>query len=228
MIAFLAVHVDRVSVVVLRSVELRKIYRTLPGVVVYRSGYQNLGPAERRSLHDLYLLFAETPGVPGHRERSRFVRRLGDNVDGGEHGVAAIQSRGRSANNLDLLDQVHVYRKIVAEEQHEVEDVVGHIVAVHHHQQFAVVIARQIEAVHAYRGVRPVVAHIESAHRRQRFAERAVAILADILGRDNGHAGGCVLQRLRVQRGALYLDVHQLIERQRIQIGLVVSRAQPG
>ena len=92
------------------------------------------------------------------------------------------------------------------------------------HQDVAGVIARQTEAAHAHGFVAPVIAHIESAHGRQRFAERAVSILADILGRDDGHAGGSVLKSLRVKRGALDFDLHQLFEgqaRSRSSAGLI-------
>ena len=231
--------IDRLSVIVLRSVELRKEQRTLACVVEHGSGEQNLRAAERCRIRDLDLFFAKTPGIRGNCQRSRFRRGFGNDVNGGENGVAAIQGRGWSPNNLDLPDQVHVDRKTVAEEQHEVEDVVGHVVAVNHHQHVAVVVAGEIEATHADGFVGPVIGHIESAHRRQGFAERAVTILPDILCRDYSHAGGRVLESLRVEGGSHHLDLHQLVKHSRhwdhcrrldlsVRLGRPVSGRRPG
>ncbi len=171
------------------------------------------------SSDDLALLFTETPGVGREREPSRlFRRRFGDDVDRGENATAAIESRGGSTNNFGLLDQVHVNRKVVAEEEHEGENVIGHVVAVDHDHQVAGVVARQIEASHSHGGIGPVITHVESAHRRRRFPECAVTILANILCGDDGHAGRRIFERLGMERRAHNLNLHQLFKSKRVQI----------
>ena len=153
---------------------------------------------------DLRLLLPEAPRLHGHADTFHIHRGAGDDVDVGQHAVAAVERRGRSADHLDARDQVHVEPEILAEEAVRVVDVVGERVPVEHHQEARVVVAGQRKAAHPDVVIDAVVGGVKPAHAGERFAERAVAVPTDVLRGDNGDVGGRLLERLRVQRGGLH------------------------
>ena len=71
---------------------------------------------------------------------------------------------------------------------------VRHVVAVDHDQKTAGVVSRQIEAANADAVVRAVITAVKATDGGERFRQGAVTILADIFGRQNGHAGGGVFE----------------------------------
>src|SRR3990172_6993084 len=109
------------------------------------------------------------------------LRLAGDDVDGGEQGVAAVQRRARAVYDLDPLHQVHVDALILAGAG-VVPDVVVHRVAVDLDLPPGVVVAGAGKAAHADIGVIAVIVDVEAGNGLQHLAQRAEAVTGDLLG----------------------------------------------
>jgi len=79
--------------------------------------------------------------------------------------------------------------------------------AVDHDQKAAGVVSGGIKAAHADAMVGAVITAVKAADGGERFSQSAIPILADILGGEDGYAGGGVLEDLRVKGGGFDADV---------------------
>src|ERR1043165_8348492 len=94
------------------------------------------------------------------REVSALAR---DHVDDSEEGVVTIERRTGTADDFHSFNQIHVQRKIEAEERRVVNRLV-YAMAIDGHKRASTKIAGPVHSPDAKEIITPVSSHIQTAH----------------------------------------------------------------
>ena len=206
-----------------RIVEFGKI-QVASRAVVRRRGQQQLGAARRPAavrVADFAAPAREPADADGLPLEGRAVFR--DHVHHAEERAAAVDGGAGAGHEFDAVDEGQVDGEFGADGALVVDDVVQ-APAVDQDQQPRVQVARIAQAADVRVVVVAVVGHRHAGHALQDLRERAVAALADVLGRDHGDGRRCLADLLRNLRRRDDLEVEQLFEGQGVQIGTLLRQ----
>ncbi len=160
------------------------------------------------------------PHLPrsGHAPDERTLslgRTLGDDVDDAVHRVGSPERAGGPSDDLDAIKIRQ--RHVLGLPEHAAEQLRVDAPAVDHDEQLVVGDRRK-----SARGDRPAAAiearHGDAVGEPQRVSERVDAVAPDVFAGDDRHGRRCVDPPLGRSRHGCHVDLHQLFERQRLQI----------
>src|SRR5438128_795720 len=103
----------------------------LPAIVENRSRNQDTGSFETACPSYPDLLLALSSGIRRQHHARQFGWIFRDDVNGADHGFAAIECGGRSMYDLDLFHQAQFKWKVLIQITRAVIDRVRHAVSVH-------------------------------------------------------------------------------------------------
>jgi len=192
--------------------------------VVRGRAQQQLGAARRPAAERGARLAArarEAARADGRPAHGRAAFR--DHVHHAEERAAAVDRGAGAGHELDAIDQGEVDGEFGADGALVVDDVVE-ASAIDQDQQARVQVARIAQAADVRIVVVAVVGHGHAGHALQHVRERAVAALADVLGRDHRHGRRRLADLLRNLRCGDDIEIEQLFERHGVEVGTLLRQ----